>query len=99
MHLIIDEVEGHFEEKNGNKYLILDSTYKNKEVLIKYTKLWDEIKNSMEKVSNKLGEYEKDFMKIKFNFDVNLPLNKTLKFHNTTIIIRSVFEEDGKCYP
>ena len=35
-------------------------------------------------------------MKIKFNSDDNLPLNKPLKFHNMTIIIRSVFEEDGK---
>ena len=37
-------------------------------------------------------------MKIKFNSDDNLPLNKTLKFHNMTIVIRSVFE-DGKFYP
>ena len=48
---------------------------------------------------SKPGEYEKDFMKIKFNSDDNLPLNKTLKLHNMTIIIRSVFEEDGKYYP
>ena len=26
-------------------------------------------------------------------------LNKLLKFHAMTIIIRSVFEEDGKFYP
>ena len=38
-------------------------------------------------------------MKIKFNSDDNLPLNKLLKFHLMTIIIRSVFEEDGKLYP
>ena len=38
-------------------------------------------------------------MKIKFNSDVNLILNKPLKFHNITIIIKSVFEEDGKLYP
>ena len=37
-------------------------------------------------------------MKIKFNSDEKLPLNKTLKLHNLTIIIRSVFEEDGKYY-
>ena len=37
-------------------------------------------------------------MKIKFNSDDDLPLNKPLKFHNMTIIIRSVFE-DGKLYP
>ena len=37
-------------------------------------------------------------MKIKFNSDDDLPLNKPLKFHAVTIIIRSVFEEDGKLY-
>ena len=37
-------------------------------------------------------------MKIKFNSDDNLLLNKTLKLHNITIIIRSVVEEDGKYY-
>ena len=88
MYLIIDEVDGHFEEKNGNKYLILNSTGKNKLILIKYTKLWDGIKSSVEKVNNK-----------KFNSDDNLPLNKTVKLHNITIIIRFVFKEDGKYYP
>ena len=38
-------------------------------------------------------------MKIKFHFDDDLPLNKPLKFYMMTIIIRSVFEEDGKLYP
>ena len=37
-------------------------------------------------------------MKIKFNSNDNLPLNKTLKLHNMTIVIRSVFEEHGKFY-
>ena len=38
-------------------------------------------------------------MTVKFNSDDDLPLNKPLKFHNMTIIIRCVFEEDGKLYP
>ena len=38
-------------------------------------------------------------MKIEFNSDVNLPLNKPLKFHNMTITIRTVFKEDDKLYP
>ena len=44
-------------------------------------------------------DYEKDYIKITFNSDDNLPLNKPLKFHSMTIIIRSIFEEDGKLYP
>ena len=38
-------------------------------------------------------------MKIKFNSDDDLPLNKPLKFHAMTIIIRSVFEKGSKLYP
>ena len=38
-------------------------------------------------------------MKIKFDSDAKLPLNKQLKFLNVTIVIRSVFEDDGKYYP
>ena len=38
-------------------------------------------------------------MKIKFSLDDNLPLNQQLKFINSKIIVRAVFEEDGKYYP
>ena len=79
-------------------YLTLVSTDKNKEVLTKYIELWDKIENSIEKINNKSGEYGKNFMKIKFNSEDSLPLNKTLKLHNMTIIVRSVFEEAGKYY-
>ena len=102
-------------KKNGNKYLTLVSTEKNKEVFIRYTELWYKIKNliecnsikrsSTERInrgeynSTKAGEYEKDFLKIKFNSDDNLSLNKILELHNMTIVIRSIFQEDGEYYP
>ena len=38
-------------------------------------------------------------MKIKFNSDDELPLNKPLIFYNMTITIRSVFKDDGKIHP
>ena len=47
----------------------------------------------------KKGEYGKDFIKIKHDTEDNLPLNKTLKLHKMTIVIRSVFEGDGKFCP
>ena len=43
--------------------------------------------------------YDKDFMKIKRDTDYDLPLNKILKLYVLTIVVRSVFEEDGKFYP
>ena len=38
-------------------------------------------------------------MKKKINSDDDLPLNKQFKFINLTIIVRAVFEVDGKSYP
>ena len=69
--------------------MVFDSTDENKELLKKYNK----------KISGDECDYEKDYMKIKFNSDDDLPLNKQLKFHNMAITIRSVFEENGKLYP
>ena len=66
----------------------------------KYADVWDGIKNKIKAINgDKENDYGKDYMKIKFNSDDDLPLNKLLKFHNITIIIRSVFSEYGKFYP
>ena len=70
MYLITGKVHGHIEENNGNEYLVFDSTNENKEVLEKYTELWDGIKNDIETMNGgKKYEYGKDFMEIKFNTD------------------------------
>ena len=98
LYLLINHANGYVEEKEVNKYLIFDSTDENKELLKKYNDVWNGIKNKIEEVSSGECDYEKDYMKIKFNSDDDLPLNKQLKFHNMTITIRSVFEEDGKLY-
>ena len=78
-----------------SKYLVFDSTNKNKKVLKKYIDLRDGIKTEIETMNrSKKGEYDKDFMKIESNTDYNLPLNKPLKLRLLTIIVSSIFEED-----
>ena len=47
----------------------------------------------------KLKQYGKDFMKSKFNTGDNWSLNKPLKLHLLIIIVRYIFDEDGKFYP
>ena len=57
----------------------LISTDKNKEALENYTELWDEVKDQIELISsNKTIKYKKDFIKIKFELDDDLPLGKIL---------------------
>ena len=52
--------------------------------------------NEIKAINGVENDYGKDYMKVRFNSDKDLPLNKPLKFHAMTIIIRSVFEEGGK---
>ena len=93
LYFITGEVDRYIEESNGNKYLIFASTDKNKEMLTKYTELWDGIKNLIKQINDKPDECVTDFIKIKFNSDDNLPLNKILTLHNLTVVVRSVFKK------
>ena len=76
-----------------------DSVNENKEVLKKYTELWDGIKYEIKTINGgKENDYEKDYMKIKFHSDDDFPLHKPLKFPTLTLIIRSVFDKRDKLY-
>ena len=71
--------------------MIFASTDKNKEALENYTELWDEIKDQIEvRSGNKPIKYKKDFMKIKFESDDNLPLGK---------ILNIFFSKNNNYYP
>ena len=71
LYLIIQKATEHIEEKKENKYLVFPTTDENKEVLKKYTQLWDRIKNEIETKKKRwyVGKREKKFMKIKFSSD------------------------------
>ena len=99
MYLLISHANGYIEEKAGNKYLVFDSTDENKELLKKFNDVFNGIRDNIKEVSDSERDYEKDYMKINFNSDDNLLLNKPLKFHLMTITMRSVFKEDGRLYP
>ena len=74
--MIINRIDVFIEEKNGDKYLNISDTNRNSEVLKKYAEVWNRIKDSIKKINNsELGEYDRDYMKIKFNSNDDIPLN------------------------
>ena len=76
LYLLIWKIDGYIEEKKGNEFLNIASTENNGEVLKKYKEVLNRIKSCIEKINNnKSGEYQKDYMKIKFDSDAKLPLN------------------------
>ena len=99
LYLNITHSNGYIEEKGANKYLVFDSTDENKELLKKYNDVFNGIRDKIKEINSNDCDYEKDYMKIKFNLDDDLPLHKSLEFHLMTITIRHVIEEDGTFYP
>ena len=78
----------------------MDDLDENKKISKKYEELCNGIKKEIETINGgKNIEYGKDFYKIRFKSNDDLPLNKPIKLHFLTIIIRCVFSEDGKFYP
>ena len=95
----INNGNGYIEEKDSKKYLVFDSIDENRELLKKYSDAFNEIMSKIRETDDDWLEYSKDYMKIRFSSDDNLPLNKPLKFYNMTVTIRCVFREDNKLYP
>ena len=62
LHLMINEMIGHFEEINEIKYLVLDDLDENKEVLRKHEEVWQGIKKEIETINGaEKIEYGIDF--------------------------------------
>ena len=85
LYLMMGPATGYFTEKNGEKYLILDT-------IDKYEEVFSGIKSEIETING--GEkmyYEKHYAKAGVNTDDNIPLNKKLKFPLLTIIIIIIY--------
>ena len=99
LYLMINRIKGHFEEVDGDKYLIINS--KNGDIMQKYQEVFNGIKEIIKRINdfNQPINYDDNYMKIKFNTNDNIPLNKIIYFPTITMIIRSVTQKDGKYYP
>ena len=100
LYLIINKIKGHFEEVDGDKYLIINS--ENGDIMQKYQEVFNVMKEIIKKINdyNQPIKYDDNYMKIKFNTDDNIKIInfKIIYFPTITIIIRSITKKDGKYY-
>ena len=100
LYLMINEMIGHFEEKNESKYLVLGDVDEKKELSKKYEEVWESIKKDIETINGgERVEYGKDLKKIRFVYNDDLPINKPIKLLSFKIITTSIFSEYGKFHP
>ena len=106
LYLIIPELYGSIEEQKGYKYLIIEPLIDiNNEVLTDYKKIRDEILKNINKINN-LAHVFKDYHKIRAGSvkcedekdEINLPLNKLIKFNLVTISNRLIIEKDNELF-
>ena len=67
----------------------------------KYEELWIKIRDLIRSVTESSNDYDGKNMKIKFNSDHELPLNKTVEIPTITVVVRAIFldNKDNKYYP
>ena len=78
---------------------MLAPTNKSKEKIKRYEELWSKNRDLIRSITKNSHDYDKKYMKIKFNSDDELPANKTIRLPSTTRVIRAVFHENNKYYP
>ena len=69
---------------------MLVPTDESKEKIKKYEELWNKIRDLIRSITKNSDKYDEKYMKIKFNSDNELPLNKTLEIPTITIVVRTI---------
>ena len=75
--------------------MTLVPTNESKEKIRKYEELWSKIRDLIRSISKILDDFDENYIKIKFDLDDNLLLNKTLEIPNVTILVRAIFYENN----
>ena len=104
LYLIIREFYGYIEEHKGRRYLNIALTGMNSDVFSEYEKMWDGILEQVRKINDYAYISEKDYYKIKVGSvkydndkdNINLPLDKLIKFNAVTISNRLLIEKDNR---
>ena len=97
LYFVINRLFGHIEKIEGSSDRYLVVNINNEKIINVFDELWKFIENEItsSNSSNKIKEYNR----LKFNSDVDLPLDKLIEFRALVIIINCVIEKDGKYYP
>ena len=97
MYFVITRLFGHIEKTEGSSDSYLVVNINNEKIINIFDNLRKFIENEItfNNSSNKIKEYNK----LRFSSNVDLPLNKLIELRMLTIAIKCVIEKDNKCYP
>ena len=79
LYITFSKVKRYFEEINKSKYSTLVPTNEHKEEIKKHEELWSKIKDLIRSINKNSDDNDEKYMKIKFNSDDELPLDKAIE--------------------
>ena len=106
LYFVVDRLIGYIEEieRSSDKYLVVASSVRNKNIISVIDTIWGSIENKIEDIINPYPEHYpsikiKDYDKFRFNSDIDLPLNTIIEFRSLVINISCVIEKNNEYYP
>ena len=97
LYLRIVDIKGQFEKGKDDAWYLVISDKDN--VHKKLVDIFESIKNEITEKTWDALEYDKDYMKIKFESNIIFPTDEDVNIPTATIVIRAIFAKDGKYYP
>ena len=96
LYFVINRLIGYIEEIEGSsdKYLVVLSSLRNKNITSVLDKIWGSIKDQINP-----NIKMKDYDKFRFNSNIDLLLNTTIEFRSLVINVSCVIEENNEYYP
>ena len=105
MHFIINRLIGYVEEteESDDKYLVVIKSMRNRKIIHSFDTIWSHVENKINpnnfnnnKNNNNNNNKIKDYDKLRFNSDIDLPRDTLIEFRSLTINVSCVIEKDGK---
>ena len=96
LYFVVGRLIGYIEEieESSDKYLVIASSVRNKKIISVLDMVWASIEDKINP-----GIKIKDYIKFRFNSDIDLPLNTIIEFRSLVINITCVIEKDNEYYP
>ena len=90
-------MKGQFKTSKGDNvwYLII---FGDANVLRRFANISKRIRDKIEKNTGAIVQYDQDYIRIKFESNDNFPADNIVNMHFVTIIIESVFAQNGKFF-
>ena len=102
LYFVINRLIGYAEELEGSddKYLVVTKSMRNRKIMYSFDTIWSHIEHKINPNNfNNNNNNIKDYDKLRFNSDVDLPTDTLIEFRSVIINVSGVIEKDGKYYP